>query len=147
MRASRANQIKMPRLTAPAVPRCRPMRPRRDSRDPFTRSMHAGRGRKAYLRHDASKNRDARLSGNWVVLFRQSAAYFFSLSLLCTARERSPAPHTQTMATPPIKYAFVARGADVLAELPGVPPGDAARHKAVGQSCLDRCPPGGEAAR
>lgn len=51
------------------------------------------------------------------------------------------------MATPPIKYSFVARGADVLAELPGVPPADAARHKAVGQSCLDRCPPGGEAAR
>lgn len=44
------------------------------------------------------------------------------------------------MAPPPVLYAFVARGADVLAELPGA--ARPAEWRAAGQACLERCPPG-----
>lgn len=58
------------------------------------------------------------------------------------AAPRPPPLHTppSTMAPPPVLYAFVARGADVLAELPGA--ARPAEWRAAGQACLERCPPG-----
>ena len=85
---------------------------------------------------------------------RTTSRWLFALPLLAlwllffpNAPHGASPTHAHTPPMPPtvVKYAFVARGADVLAETPGAP--DAPRHRAVGQSCLDRCPPGGDAAR